>query len=162
MTDEGLKMSMPFKHNAQQSRTVAQQILWIRREIPTTPMHVIKLVYLCHGWMLGICGRPLIREAAEAWRYGPVVPTVYHTYKSFGGEPIDAVPMDCGKEFDEEQKELVDAVLRAYKSHTAWSLSAITHQPGTPWHTVYRDGWGEGAIIPNRLIRKHYEARIRE
>ena len=152
---------MSLSREPQPSRTVAQQILWIRRKIPTTPMHVIKLVYLCHGWMLGICGRPLIVEAAEAWRYGPVVPTVYHAYKSFGGEPIDAVPVDCGGEFDGEQTELMDAVLRTYRKHSAWSLSAITHQPGTPWHVVYKGGWGEGAIIPNRLIRKHYEARIR-
>ena len=152
-------MSVP--HEPQLSRTVAQQVLWLRREIPTTPMHVIKLVYLCHGWMLGICGRPLITEAAEAWRYGPVVPTVYRAYKSFGGDPIDAVPIDCSSKFDEEQTELMDAVLDAYRDYTAWSLSAITHQPGTPWHTVYRGGWGENAIIPNKLIRKHYEARIR-
>ena len=37
-------------------------------------MHAIKLVYLCHGWMLGIYGRSLIGEPVEAWRYGPVVP----------------------------------------------------------------------------------------
>ena len=73
-------------------RTVAEQILWLRQDVPTTPMHVLKLAYLCHGWMLGVFGRGLIAEPAEAWRYGPVIPTVYHTYKSFRGEPI-AVPL---------------------------------------------------------------------
>lgn len=144
------------------SRTVAEQILWIRQDVNTTPMHVIKLTYLCHGWMLGIFQQPLIAEAAEAWRYGPVVPTVYRLYKSFGGDPIETVPKDRSTEFDEKQTELMDAVLHAYRSYSAWSLSAITHQPGTPWHQVYRGGWGEGAIIPNRLIRKHYSARIKE
>ena len=148
------------KHNSQPSRAVAEQILWLRQDVSTTPMHVIKLVYLCHGWMLGVCGRALITESAEAWRYGPVVPAVYHAYKSFGGDSIDAVPTDRSEEFDAEQKELMNAVLGAYEDYTAWDLSAITHQPGTPWHTVYRDGQGEGAIIPNNLIRKHYKARI--
>lgn len=146
--------------NAQSSKIVAKQILWLRQTVPTTPMHVIKLAYLCHGWMLGICGRPLIADEVEAWRYGPVVPLVYHTYKSFGGESIEVVVTDHRNEFDEQQIELMDAVLHAYRDHSAWSLSAITHQPGTPWHVVYRGGWGEGAIIPNKLIRKHYRARI--
>ena len=60
-------------------RPVAEQILWLRgREIETTPMHVLKLVYLCHGWCLGFTGEALINEPVEAWTYGPVVPTVYH------------------------------------------------------------------------------------
>ena len=150
------------QHRTQTAREVAEQILWLRQGIDTTPMHVIKLVYLCHGWMLGICDRPLVVESAEAWRYGPVVPPVYHAYKSFGGEPIETVPTDRSDEFDEEQKELMHAVLDAYRNHTAWALSAITHQPGTPWHDVYRGGWGVGAIIPNKLIRRHYKARIEE
>ena len=160
MGHEAIEVSMSHEHNARQSGIVAQQVLWLRRDALTTPMHVIKLAYLCHGWMLGICGRPLITEAAEAWRYGPVVPSVYRTYKSFGGEQIDVVTADHSNDFDEEQTEIVGAVIRTYMSHSAWSLSAITHQPGTPWHTVYRGGWGEGAIIPNKLIQEHYEARI--
>lgn len=148
------------QHNVQKARTVAEQVLWLRQDMDTTPMHVIKLVYLCHGWMLGICERPLIVEPAEAWRYGPVVPAVYRAYKSFGGDPIDTVPTDLGEAFDEKQTELMDAVLRAYREYTPWDLSAITHQPGTPWHAVYRGGRGAGAIIPNKLIRKHYKARI--
>lgn len=122
-------------------------------------MHVLKLVYLCHGWMLGLFGRPLINEAVEAWRYGPVVPSVYHTYKSFGGESIEPRPSDQSSGFDTDQNRLMEAVLSAYKNYTAWDLSAITHQPGTPWHRVYKGGVGEGSIIPNRLIRKHYEDR---
>ena len=48
--------------NLQPSRTVAEQILWLRKVQPTTPMHVIKLVYLCHGWMLGNFDRGLIKR----------------------------------------------------------------------------------------------------
>lgn len=143
-------------------RTVAEQILWLRRNVPTTPMHVLKLAYLCHGWMLGVFGRGLIAESAEAWRYGPVVPTIYHVYKSFRGEPI-AVPLaDRSADLDESQHELLGAVLRAYRGYSAWDLSAITHQPGTPWHEVSNGGRGEGAIIPDAVIGRHYAERLRE
>ena len=88
--------------------------------------------YLCHGWMLGVFGRGLIAEPAEAWRYGPVVPTVYHTYKSSRGDPIDIPLADRSADLDESQHEPLGAVLRAYQGYSAWDLSAITHQPGTP------------------------------
>ena len=141
---------------------VARHILSARHSIQTTPMHLIKLVYLCHGWMLGVHRRPLIHEDVVAWRYGPVVPTVYHMYKSFGGSPIDAArpkPSQQGV-FDGQQLGLMDAVLNAYQDYSAFDLSAITHQAGTPWHVVYAGGHGRGAIIPNALIQEHYAARL--
>ena len=144
----------------QSSRVVAEQILWTRQRVVTTPMHVIKLTYLCHGWMLGIFKRALIFEPAEAWRYGPVVPSIYHAYKSFTAGPIETELIDRGEEFDSQQTALIRSFLNAYKNYSAWDLSAITHQPGTPWHQVYKDGRGEGAIIPNKLIREHYAARV--
>ena len=141
------------------AKTVSEQILWLRRDIETTPMHAIKLVYLCHGWMLGIHDRSLISESVEAWRYGPVVPSIYHRYKSFRGDAIITDPADQEGEFDGEQNELIEAVTEAYRSYSAWDLSAITHEPGTPWHKVYQNGRGEGSIIPNALIRDHYRRR---
>ena len=144
------------------SRTAAEQILWLRQDLPTTPMHVLKLVYLCHGWMLGIFRRGLIAEPVEAWRYGPVVPTIYHTYKSFRGDPITTAPVDRSAVLDENQSDLFEAVLGAYRDYSALNLSAITHQPGTPWHEVYDNGRGEGAIIPNPKIEKHYAERLQK
>ena len=137
---------------------VARQILWLRRDTETTPMHVIKLVYLCHGWTLGLYDRPLITEPVEAWRYGPVVPSTYHTYKAFGGSPITVVPTDCSTHMTDQQNSLVGAVLDAYSEYTPLQLSDITHQPGTPWYETYFR-WGEGCIIPNELIRDFYRNR---
>ncbi len=137
---------------------VDAHILWLRRDCVTTPMHVIKLVYLSHGWMLGIHDRPLVNEPAEAWTYGPVIPSVYHRYKSFGGDPITVVPVDGSDDFNDEQRALIEEVAEAYRNYTAVQLSNITHQPGTPWDITLRE-YGVGAIIPNELIRDHYRKR---
>ena len=142
------------------SRLVSEQILWQRKEIETTPMHILKMVYLCHGWMLGNTGRKLIIEPVEAWRYGPVVPSIYHLYKSFGGEPIDISPIDLTDKFSNYQIQLISVVVEAYKLHSALSLSSITHQKGSPWHQVYRNGQGEGAIIPDKIIQKYYAEKL--
>ena len=145
---------------AKSPRLVAEQILWIRRAIETTPMHILKLVYLCHGWMLGNTGHKLINEPVEAWRYGPVVPSVYHLYKSFGGDDIDVEPIDKSDDLSSYQVRLIEAVADAYKAHSALSLSSITHQKGSPWHQVYREGSGLGAIIPDKIIQRYYEDRL--
>lgn len=142
-------------------REIAEQILWFRRDLDTTTMHILKLVYLCHGWMLGHAGEKLITEPVEAWRYGPVIPSLYDTYKSFRNEPIDTVPKDLTDQFSEYQNLLINNVLEAYKGYSALNLSSITHQPGTPWDLVYNKSGRWKAIIPDRIIKRHYEKRIK-
>ncbi len=134
---------------------VAEQILWLRRDIETTPMHLLKLTFLSHGWTLGLTGRALVYDAVEAWRYGPVIPNIYHRYKSFGGDAVTAEPIDRTDRFSDTQQSLIEEVVEAYRSYTALDLSEITHRSGTPWEIVYRT-YGEGAIIPNELIRDYY------
>lgn len=141
---------------SREPRLAAEQILWLRRGTETTPMHVLKLVYISHGWTLGLYGRSLINEPAEAWRYGPVVPSVYHRYKSFRGDPITTEPVDRSDAFDDDQRDVIEQVHEVYGDFTALQLSALTHKPGTPWDITYRE-YGAGVIIPNELIRDYYE-----
>ena len=141
---------------------VAEHILWLRRDSETTPMHVLKLVYLCHGWMLGNTSNRLVSEPVEAWRYGPMIPSIYHRFKSFRGDPIDIETQDSANQFSAYQIDLIRIVTDAYGQHTALSLSAITHQPGSPWDQVYNQGLGEGAIIPDRIIQRYYEDRVKQ
>ena len=74
---------MTEKSQSVSALVVADQLLWLRQDIETTVMHVLKLVYLAHGWMLGLHKRPLIKEQVEAWLYGPVILVLYQKYKYF-------------------------------------------------------------------------------
>ena len=47
-------------------------------------IQLVKLVYLAHGWCLGITGKPLLSSQVEAWRYGPVIPEVYYAFRQQG------------------------------------------------------------------------------
>ena len=149
-----------MSNDAKSPRVVAEQILWLRRDTQSTPMHILKLVYLSHGWMLGNTGERLINEPVEAWRYGPVVPSIYHLYKSFRGDDIDVEPIDMSNKLSGYQNKLIKVVNDAYREYSALSLSSITHQPGTPWHQTYNNGIGSGAIIPNKIIEKYYKNRL--
>ena len=124
---------------------------------PLTPLQIIKLVYFCHGWMLGLYGRPLHRQPIEAWRYGPVIADVYHSLKSYGGNPINKKIRYVDEEdFDELEVDLIDQVYEAYGNLSGVRLSQLTHAPGTPWDHIWRE-FGQNAPIPNGLIQKHYE-----
>lgn len=140
------------------SRVLADQILFLRAEIDreTTPMQILKLVYISHGWMLGNYGKKLMNEPAEAWQYGPVVPSIYDRFKVFRGDPIDIALQDHSEQFDLVQFALVKEVVKQYRDYDGWALSHITHRKGTPWDTVYRGGKGLWSIIPDKIIQNYY------
>jgi len=141
---------------------VSDYILWKRREIETTNLDVIKLTYLCHGWYLGIYDTPLISEPVEAWPYGPVIRSVYFRYKSFADNPIVMTVQNNSGSFSPRQQTLIDETLKNYKDFKTWELSAITHEPGTPWYQIRMSNSAEvmysrSTIIPNDLIKDHYK-----
>ena len=53
-----------------------------------TPMKLIKLTYIAHGWHLGLYDSELIDEPVYAWKYGPVVQSIYQDFKWYGDNQI--------------------------------------------------------------------------
>lgn len=129
-----------------------------------TPMQILKLVYIAHGWSLGIHGRPLIKERVEAWQYGPVIPDLYRAMKGFGGGYVTG-PLPVMDAFPERltasEQQLVEDVYRLYGHMTGPQLSRITHADNTPWAQTYEPGWNSSVISPD-LIADHYARLSRE
>ena len=130
--------------------------------IPPTPMQLLKLVYIAHGWNLAINDRPLIRDRIEAWRYGPVVPNLYRDIKRWGNTPVEeplSLPASGAGNLSPEEIEVLDEVLNAYGDLSGVQLSSLTHASDTPWHQVYFDEGGqetEHVPITNDLIKQHF------
>ena len=129
-------------------------------------MKVLKLVYIAHGWYLGLYGLPLIREKAEAWKYGPVIPELYKAIKHFRDEDVSPDGIRGPKEkddpdFNENERNIMDQTMDIYSRKPALQLSRITHAPGTPWDVIYNI-IGESFEIPNDLIEDHYETLHRQ
>ncbi len=132
---------------------------------PLTNMKVLKLVYIAHGWYLGITGKPLINEAVEAWKYGPVIRSLYERFKVFGARPITTIPNEkvdfTNQTEDLDFKVFLDKIWDVYKGFTARQLSTLTHEMGSPWDLTINKNGGQG-IIPNDLIEKYYRSRMPE
>lgn len=123
-----------------------------------TPMKLIKLVCIAHGWMLGLYGKPLINENVEAWKYGPVVRELYHAIKQYRNRPIPPEAINYPDDFDsfnEREEQVMDQTMDIYGRFSALNLSRMTHSKGTPWDIVYNQ-IGRDFPIDNELIEEHY------
>ena len=74
------------------ARAVANELIELAKQEGRafTPLQLLKLVYIAHGWMLGLRQKPLIRDRIEAWKYGPVIPALYHDLKRYGADFVQA------------------------------------------------------------------------
>ena len=61
-----------------------------------TLMQLLKLSYIAHGFKLGLDLGPLSRELAQAWKYGPVFPSIYHKFKYNPPEKINQLATEKG------------------------------------------------------------------
>lgn len=173
---------MPFSPKA-----VANSILtrcWADG-ISASPLKLQKLVYYAHGWHLAVVEQKLINRKIEAWKFGPVVPTLFHEFKEFGNQPIerlattfeefgpgplDFAPVEYTIESEAEKKGIplhpltipvIDRVLEEYGKISAAKLSNMTHEKDGPWDRIWNAGpdpVDDGTDIPNELIKAHFKA----
>lgn len=134
-----------------------------------TPMQLLKLVYIAHGWHLAYYGAPLINEPVQAWRYGPVIKSLYGQVRKYGGSAVvDLIPTgpfawQRDTAIQGASSALVDAVWKNYSSFSGFQLSQMTHMPDTPWYQVWHREGGSGrqsATISDQMIRDHYLSKL--
>ncbi len=133
-----------------------------------TPMKLIKLCYIAHGWHLGLYEKPLLDEPVYAWKFGPVVVNVYHHFKCFGNSRITSYAKTInGIELPNvpETEAFLERIWDVYKKFDGIQLSAMTHQKDTPWDIVYNQMNGKvnkDSIIPDNIIEQHYKTLMKK
>ncbi len=145
-------------------------------KICITLMKLLKLVYIAHGWTLVMLDKSILddEENVEAWKFGPVIPSLYHEFKHFGNTPIEDWSQTTIEQTDNsfelktiflEKEEITDreklleiykAVWESYKEYSAWGLSQTTHEANTPWQQTYQED-KKFLPIPNDLTKSYYK-----
>jgi uncharacterized phage-associated protein len=166
---------------------IANEFIKLAREShrPLSPMKLQKLVYFAHGWYLAFTGEPLINEPVEAWQFGPVIPSLYHTLKNYGSKEIaDPLTDDVFHLFADDEvheysiddgynpeenalaKEIIKRIWEVYGGLSAVQLSNLTHDQDAPWavtpgkdkkHTII-----EQETIKNYFLRMLQRNRERQ
>lgn len=135
-----------------------------------------KLVYFAHGWFLGFDNEePLIEEALEAWAWGPVFPSLYYKLAGHAGEDISQVMDGSPDVSDEETRDFIDMIWKAYRPLRTLQLSAMAHQKGSPWYSTVtealetedtsldflRRALPTGLVVKQEAIRRYFRGMIR-
>lgn len=108
--------------------------------VPLTQMHVHKLLYYVQLASLASRGRVMFAEPIRAWRHGPVVASLYRTFKSFGKGPIPASEGRDDPAISHDDRMVIDAEWRRKRRYSAKGLRDMTHSEA-PW----REAWGARA-----------------
>lgn len=102
-----------------------------------SPKKLQKLLYYAYSWSLVFfndssddLSEKLFENNIEAWVHGPVIPEVYHEYKTYGYNPI---VKDVKKpHFSEDTEDVLKQVWDIYGGYNGNQLESITHQE-EPW-----------------------------
>ena len=133
-------------------RAVANLILdeAARDEIALTNLALQKLLYFAHAIFLIRNRRPLLSGYFEAWKYGPVHPTVYMAFKDAGDRPISfrarrqeilsGQLAEIGPPSDSQILHHIREFMGQYGHLTPGRLVDISHAKGAPWHVVFERG----------------------
>jgi uncharacterized phage-associated protein len=142
------------------------------RKPTLTNMALQKILYFAEGRYLAGHDQPLFENPIEAWDYGPVVPDVYHAFKSYGSKPITApaktlvaddhlrawrwstpeVPPTPDTAAD---RAFLDQIWADYGSRSAVNLMAESHRQDGPWAQLYRPD-RRHVEIPVEMMRAYF------
>lgn len=143
-----------------------------------SPMQIQKLLYLAHGHYLHWTGKPLIDEVFQAWKFGPVLASIYVECKEYGKSGITKFLSENEMSYengsfrfqsfpaplpvDDEIEELIKFVWDSYKDYEPFVLSRWTHEKGGPWDEVTQGGHVilKNMEVPNEVIRKYFERKL--
>ena len=146
-----------------------------RDKATITQLGLMKRVYIAYGFCLAMLDKSILDERfdrVEAWRYGPVIPSVYHSFKQYKNSPITdkTVIMEWDAQTeqahyvtpkleDEDAKKIVEFVWHRYRGFTDSEMVSLTHREGTPWALCYVPNMN--AVIPDSFTKLYYQKLVR-
>ncbi len=113
--------------------------------IDITPMKLQKIIYFVYRDYLQKSGAPLFSERFETWKYGPVIPSVYQTFKKYRANAIKQYALEndgntalmVNEDASPVFKDVLGHVWNCCKTFNGIYLSSITHKEGSAWRKAF-------------------------
>ena len=129
-------------------------------ELHPEPLKLQKLLYFAQGFSYAFYDKELFNDDFEAWVHGPVIPSIYHEYKSYEYNPID---LNYNlKEFSNDVIDLLEYIKKNYAKYDAKYLEEITHKE-EPWllsHTGLDPDERSDKTIPKSNIAAYFTSYV--
>lgn len=148
---------------------------YILTKVKCTHLSLEKLVYFAYADYLCKYSDRLFEDRIYAFKHGPVIESVYQTYKKSGYQYLEPLQFDADaicirtdvKEMPAKSRILfarngaeklksIDTTIEKYGKLTARELVDITHRKGSPWSFV--DSRKAFQTISDELIIQHHLA----
>ena len=141
-----------------------------------TNLKLQKLLYFAYGVHLSLFNEKLFEDEIQAWKHGPVVPSVYHEFKDCGKNPIMSnslarIVIDFSDELEvpridkEKQENKAKSLFISYATYgekNAWELVEMLHNGEEAAWKKHYDENKRGKVIPDEDILVEFEKRIDE
>ena len=146
------------------AQKVAQYMIAFSHEHgdPISNLKLQKLLYYAQAWHLALYDKPLFKASIEAWVHGPVVLSVYRTYRQYSWQPIQEEPEKV--KLLSSTCEFLDEVMDVYGEFSAYQLEKLTHSED-PWRNARGDlppDASSSVTISHISMRDYYKARAQE
>lgn len=136
-----------------------------RLSLSLTNLTLHKLLYLAHGLLLARHDCALVDQPFQAWKYGPVLESLYHDLKPFGTSPIfpnswfvstwAMLPPEATNE-----AQAIESILEQFGDRSAIALIQISHDSNGPWSAVYA-GKTRSIAIDDEQIKSYFRHHLR-
>jgi uncharacterized phage-associated protein len=126
-----------------------------------TPLSIEKLVYYAQGWHLAIRDELLFDEDIQAWRLGPVVPSLYKRFRFLRDKPISSDSQITNPKgmLAPASMAVIDQVLSWYGQYSGPQLVEMTHKEN-PWIVTWGDRAADAEghdVIDLELINSFFQ-----
>lgn len=124
-----------------------------------TNLKLQKLLYYIQGEALSQNSLPMFWDSIQAWKHGPVVPSVYYQYNRFLSYPIEIDISDM-LDIALRDKKIINSVLEKHKDIDPWELVGKTHEE-EPWKNTYSTE-NQNNVISIKEIKKYFDSEKRK
>lgn len=97
-----------------------------------TPKALQKILYFIQGFSLAFNDKLMFDNIPQAWVHGPVYPEIYNYYSDFKYNIIDEIEVEEDLNIEENDKVLIDVILKYFSRYNGNILEEITHIE-KPW-----------------------------
>ena len=119
-----------------------------------TNLKLQKMLYFSQAAHLVLHNEELFKEDIQAWKWGPVVVSVYHKYKTFKNMPLPLPKDFVDKIGDEETIHFLNGIWEMLNKYSASELMNITHSHA-PWKDAFEKG--KNNVITKEALREYYK-----
>lgn len=145
---------------------------YILSKIRCTHLSLEKLVYFAYADYLCEYSERLFEDKIYAFAHGPVIDSVYETYKQSGYKYVEPLAQEHDSDLRTGVKEMpaksrilfakdgaeklraIDQTIKKYGKYTAGTLVSLTHRKGSPWSHV--NSARAYQVISDELIMSHH------